>query len=152
MTMTEIVSAINSPCVFRLKQTFLGLSKKEKDDFEDMRSLVLDPQHNYQTYRDILNQLSMSSTPVVPYIGVLLSDMISLAELPNKDKEGLINFKKMRRISYTLDLITKLQTLPYTFEDKYAIKSFILHFPSNVQIMTQKELYRFSKRCETTAE
>jgi len=94
MGMTEIVSAINSPCVSRLKQTFESLGKKDKETYKEMEELVLNPVHNFSKYRDIINSLSISVFPVVPYLGVMLSDLISIAELPNKDKEGLINFKK----------------------------------------------------------
>jgi len=144
MGMTEIVSAINSPCVSRLKQTFESLGKKDKETYKEMEELVLNPVHNFSKYRDIINSLSISVFPVVPYLGVMLSDLISIAELPNKDKEGLINFKKMRRITSNVELIIRLQQYAYEFEEVPEITDFL----KTTKMYPEKDLFNYSKLCE----
>ena len=70
---------------------------------------------NAMEYRKlILNSIS-ENIPLIPFIGIHLSDLIYINEAPNfvKDK-NLINFLKFKQLKDQIFIINKLQELKYS--------------------------------------
>ena len=69
--MMEILSGLQSSSVFRLKQTWNGLSNKQKELFEDIKELM-SRSHNYDKLR---KHFKACNPPLIPYMGLYLTDL-----------------------------------------------------------------------------
>jgi len=100
----EIVSALDSTCVSRLKSTWDKIRSVDKQKFESFKE-ILDNKSNYTNYRKRLDQ---SSCPSIPILGVLFGDLNAIEETISTKEDGLYNIKKLRKV---YDLIS-------TFKDR----------------------------------
>jgi son of sevenless-like protein len=64
----EILSSLSLTCVDRLKDTWKGIPKKEKEILESLK-YIFQPKKNYQNYRSVLESVQ---TTCLPYIGSVL--------------------------------------------------------------------------------
>jgi hypothetical protein len=115
----EILSSLNMTCIDRLKDTWKGLPKKDKETLDYLRH-VFQAKKNYQNYRNVLE--SIQST-CLPYIGIVLQDLLMLEAIPTFEKEGVVNFQKMHKISHILHQVYYIQRTRYTFDVVPAIRS-----------------------------
>lgn len=90
----EILSALESSSVFRLKQTWAGLSTKQKEVFDELKELMART-NNYQGLR---KHLRTCNPPLIPYLGLYLTDLTFIEE-GNQDRleGGLINWVKKKK-------------------------------------------------------
>jgi len=101
-----IVSALQSTGIFRLKQTWAGLSTTVRNTFEDLKQLVA----REGNFRELRKSLKQSTPPRVPYIGVYLTDLTFIEDgNSNYLESGLINFSKRRRLARVLKDIQQHQ-------------------------------------------
>jgi hypothetical protein len=84
------------------------LSDKFRDSYKEL-SALLDPTTNYASLRGLQNT---APTPCLPYIGILLQDLLSMEEIESKQVDGLINFKKNRRLAAAFEFIHSRQKVP----------------------------------------
>jgi hypothetical protein len=102
----SIFGGLTINAVFRLKKTWGQLSHNYKEIFDEIFK-VAEFDNNFKKLRtEIKNN---SNEPVVPYIGIFLSDLLKIEENSDffKDKK-IINFQK-RRLLY--DIIISLKSL-----------------------------------------
>lgn len=114
-TVNQIVAALRSASVYRLKKTFEGIKEDDKKALETISSLFELP-----PYTELKNTLQkLGGHPSVPFIGVYLTDLTFIEEgNPNEIKNNnktFINFFKRRLFSETLKDIQLFQQNSYKF-------------------------------------
>ena len=98
----EVIAGLQSASASRLKKTWALVPKDKLKLFEELTDL-LSPTSNYSTLRNHIHK--GISPPVIPYLGVYLSDLTFLED-GNPDFSGnLINFDKRRRIATVINEI-----------------------------------------------
>jgi len=147
----EILAALNSDSVYRLKATWKELKPKTLAQWEALQKL-LSNEHNYKAIRVRLDE-SLAKGPVLPYLGVFLSDLTFIEE-GNKDKidvgkgegqfEKLINFDKRRKIAAVIEKIRECQRSPYNFKPVAEIQEVIQFRLVEAQVMNKDTLYQQS--------
>lgn len=120
-----IVSALQSTGVFRLKQTWAGITSSQRETFEKLKK-VMSREGNFRIFRQTMRDIV---PPSVPYIGVYLTDLTFIEDgNPDfvGDEETLINFVKRRMIAAVLREVQQYQHTPYNFEVVPWIREMIL--------------------------
>lgn len=122
--MMEILGAINSAPVHRLRFTTGELSPKRMQALQYVKELT-DDGHNVK-YTEKLRSIN---PPCVPFLGVYLSNILKAEEgnpdfLPNCP-DGIINFSKRRMVADITGEIQKYQNMPYNLQIQPQIKKFI---------------------------
>jgi len=140
----EILSALNSSSLYRLRQTWDLLPQKTIQVFENLISLM-DGDQNFLNYRQTLKK---STTPVVPYLGVYLTDLVFLDD-GNEDLipgTKLINFAKWYLSAGVIRDMQQYQMTPYCLENVEFIQSYLLNRPTlDEETLYQKSLEREQK-------
>lgn len=105
----EILSALNHSSVHRLKQTWGCLTRQEKQLYDDM-NMFLSQDQNFKFLRD---KISTNVPPLLPYIGLYLTDLTFLDDGNPDTVNGKINFYKRLRIASIIKDIQNYQQQPY---------------------------------------
>lgn len=145
----EIISALNLVCIQRLQNTWRGLSKPEMQAFTELTELMARGSNNYQAYRQ---EFSSTEPPHLPYVGVHLSDLVALDQLPTCIKENNhVNFKKMRKIEQAARPILSCQTFPFTTLERprWAVYKFLTQ---DLVVKTDQQLFELSKQIEPSKQ
>jgi RasGEF domain len=69
-----IVSGMSNSCIQRLKDTWAKLPVKYQNEYTRLDKL-LDPQHNFRSYRTLLEKRLLAAAPVLPYVAIILRDL-----------------------------------------------------------------------------
>ncbi|KAJ3436807.1 guanine nucleotide exchange factor [Anaeramoeba flamelloides] len=144
----EIIAGLNNAAVYRLKKTWSGISTTLKSKFDDFVKLM-DRNNNYGLIR---KELSTRDPPVLPYIGMYLTDLVFVDEgnsdfLTSLDgRKKLINFDKRRRTSFVIREIQLYQQAPFILQRIKPIQDFILKF-SKISY-NDEEMYKRSLEVE----
>ncbi|KAG0742442.1 hypothetical protein G6F57_000028 [Rhizopus arrhizus] len=101
-TLKAIISALGTPPIQRLKQSWTFVPKKSMQLLENMNELMSES-CNYEKYRHVMLENSKASEPTVPFLGIFLHDMTYLAEL--QDQKGA-------RATDLIALFSKMQKRP----------------------------------------
>jgi len=123
----EILSGLQNAAVFRLKKTW---EKCDMSVYEPLANL-LSSKSNHSEYRATLHE--HIEPPVVPYLGIYLSDL-TFVEEGNKDflpspldeKLQLINFEKRRKYSRIIQDI-KLYQQPYNLAVDTTLRTILMN-------------------------
>uniref|UniRef100_A0A8B9YK68 Ras protein specific guanine nucleotide releasing factor 1 n=1 Tax=Bos mutus grunniens TaxID=30521 RepID=A0A8B9YK68_BOSMU len=92
----EITSSMNRSAIFRLKKTWLKVSKQTKALIDKLQKLV----SSEGRFKNLREALKNCDPPCVPYLGMYLTDLAFIEEgTPNYTEDGLVNFSKMRMVS-----------------------------------------------------
>ncbi|KAG1465489.1 hypothetical protein G6F56_004874 [Rhizopus delemar] len=84
-TLKAIISALGTPPMQRLKQSWSFVPKKSMQQLEELTE-IMSESSNYEKYRLLL--LTKKSEPVVPFLGLFLHDMTYLCALKDpQDRE-----------------------------------------------------------------
>jgi hypothetical protein len=75
-----VVSALNLGCVQRLKQTWQRVRKSRIEVFNQLSELMAS-KNNFAAYRRAIGD---AQPPVVPFVGVLMNDLVAIEELPER--------------------------------------------------------------------
>jgi len=148
----EILSALNLVCVKRLYKTWKQLTKKEAEKFSELEDCLL-PKANYQKYRHAVADASASKPPmpVLPYIGIMLQDLLMIEELPTylPNAEGaptFVNFRKMRRFTSVLRVeILEKQARTYYYQHVPVLQEYLAR---GLSPLAEADLYKYSRLCE----
>ena len=139
----EVVSAINSSPVRRLKKTWEELSVNAKHRFDVLDGLM-NHNGNYRTYRQLLHA---SDPPLIPYLGVYLTDLTFIEEgNPNLVDGRLINFDKRFHIADVIQEIQQYQSIGY--EKSLSPVEEIQHWICTVEARGEEETFQLSVRNE----
>lgn len=140
----EILSALRSAPVFRLKHTWNRLPDNIWDDYEWLEN-IFESDNNYATYRAALTN---AVPPCVPYLGRYLSEILFLNELHPDYLDGtasgpspIINFAKMTYVADILLHLQRYQKSPFCLTGAPAIQKFFL---LKRGVMGDKDLYKLS--------
>ncbi|PIO30206.1 hypothetical protein AB205_0178820 [Aquarana catesbeiana] len=94
----EITSSLNRSAIFRLKRTWIKVSKQTKALIDRLQKLV----SSEGRFKNLREALKNCDPPCVPYLGMYLTDLACIEEgTPNYTEDGLVNFSKMRMVRYT---------------------------------------------------
>ena len=99
----EVVCALNSASISRMKRSWAELPRRSRKDFEHLEALAT-PIDNYRNYR---LYLSGSPPPSLPYIGVVIGDLTFILDCNPDRIEGMINWDKCRMIFDAADSFLK---------------------------------------------
>ncbi|ELP94916.1 guanine nucleotide exchange factor, putative [Entamoeba invadens IP1] len=146
-TVLCIMLLFGTSAIHRLKRTFEGLNQETQDIMKKLKPLTL-PDNNKEVLRAETNKVI--GNPMVPYIGLILSDL-TFTNFGNKTKEGdLINFAKCRQISKILEQVVFMhqQTYSQLIVSDINIRAMILSDAALELTMSDKESYELSQRTE----
>ena len=105
----EILSGLGDASVFRLKNHWTEIPKKYINTYNDLKA-IMSSDKAFLTYRNFLRTVT---PPVIPYLGIYLTDL-TFIEDGNPDKIGnLPNFFKRRLVSNIIEEIQQHQQTPY---------------------------------------
>ncbi|KAJ6251629.1 ras guanine nucleotide exchange factor i-related [Anaeramoeba flamelloides] len=117
-----VVSSVSCSPINRLKFTKDEVSSRSWDIFEDLEE-VTSEDHSYRNYRDALAQ---AENPIIPYIGMYLTDLTFIMDGNQDHINGLINFAKRKMLFLTIDKIQSFQMgCYYTFTEIAQIQKLI---------------------------
>jgi len=136
----EILSALNCTAIHRLRQTWSLLPPKSVEVFESLEFL-LNSEGSFVAYREALRK---SRPPIVPYLGITLTDLVFISEgNPDYlvDSPNLINWGKANLLASVIKEMLFFQETPYNLEKVDSIHSYLLN--RNLTI-NEEEMYQIS--------
>jgi len=153
----EIIAALNSAAVGRLKLTWRELKPKTIQLWERVQA-ALAPASNYKAYR---SRIATCEMPCLPYLGVFLSDLTFIEDgnrdriavpTPDGGEAELINFVKRRKVAEVIARIRDFQSTPYNFEAVGLIQEVVqTHLVQAQTVWDDEALYAASLRAEPRA-
>lgn len=120
-----IRTALDSPCIFRLKKTWDYLAPKYKAIYDTILKAT-DARRNFAEYRARLKE---AVAPCLPFLGVYLTDM-TFIEDGNPDYrttpsgKQLINFDKHLKTTRSISEIQRFQ-IPYRYNEITEVQMFL---------------------------
>jgi hypothetical protein len=109
-----IISAFESNSVFRLQGHFSRLSTQARDTLNALK-VSFTPENNFKGLRTLCEQGLTSAKPVIPYIGVLLSDLFKYYDATQTWVNGLINVRKCKGVFKMISKIEEFMQHRYNF-------------------------------------
>ncbi|KAK6474994.1 ras-specific guanine nucleotide-releasing factor 1 [Huso huso] len=138
----EITSSLNRSAIFRLKKTWLKVSKQTKALIDKLQKLV----SSEGRFKNLREALKNCDPPCVPYLGMYLTDLAFIEEgTPNYTEDGLVNFSKMRMISHIIREIRQFQQTAYKVEHQPKTTEYLL---DSCAVLDEESLYEASLRIE----
>jgi len=145
----EILTGLNATPIVRLSQTWGKLRKKFPKISKDYESIQTDL--SLRLTSDKYSEYISSSTPVLPYLGVYLSDLMYLDQTINntvKLDEEYVNISKMAKISKIISEFKVFKRQPYHFTKVPVIYEF---FSKGLIYLDDDRLMEISKEIEDSA-
>uniref|UniRef100_A0A665V9A5 Ras protein specific guanine nucleotide releasing factor 1 n=1 Tax=Echeneis naucrates TaxID=173247 RepID=A0A665V9A5_ECHNA len=138
----EITSSLNRSSVFRLKKTWLKVSKQTKGLIDKLQKLV----SSEGRFKNLREALKNCDPPCVPYLGMYLTDLAFIEEgTPNYTEDNLVNFSKMRMISHIIREIRQFQQTAYKIDLQPKVAQYLL---DNSFVLDEESMYEASLRIE----
>ncbi|KAJ3596962.1 hypothetical protein NHX12_003362, partial [Muraenolepis orangiensis] len=138
----EITSSLNRSSVFRLKKTWLKVSKQTKAVIDKLQKLV----SSEGRFKNLREALKNCDPPCVPYLGMYLTDLAFIEEgTPNYTEDSLVNFSKMRMISHIIREIRQFQQTAYKIDHQPKAAQYLLDKSS---VLDEESMYEASLRIE----
>lgn len=131
-----VLACLNMSSVHRLQQTRNALSPALLKTWNLLEELM-SYRSSFHLYREALHSCR---PPVVPYLGVYLTDLTFIEDGNPDNINGFINFKKRDLISGVVKEIKTYQNTSYTFPVVEPIHTFLLELPS----CSESQLYTLS--------
>uniref|UniRef100_G3PVU2 Ras protein specific guanine nucleotide releasing factor 1 n=1 Tax=Gasterosteus aculeatus aculeatus TaxID=481459 RepID=G3PVU2_GASAC len=140
--MLEITSSLNRSSIFRLKKTWLKVSKQTKTVIDKLQKLV----SSEGRFKNLREALKNCDPPCVPYLGMYLTDLAFIEEgTPNYTEDNLVNFSKMRMISHIIREIRQFQQTAYKIDYQPKVAKYLL---DSSTALDEESLYDASLRIE----
>uniref|UniRef100_A0A7N6AN44 Ras protein specific guanine nucleotide releasing factor 1 n=1 Tax=Anabas testudineus TaxID=64144 RepID=A0A7N6AN44_ANATE len=138
----EITSSLNRSSIFRLKKTWLKVSKQTKTVIDKLQKLV----SSEGRFKNLREALKNCDPPCVPYLGMYLTDLAFIEEgTPNYTEDNLVNFSKMRMISHIIREIRQFQQTAYKIDYQPKVAKYLL---DSSTVLDEDSLYDASLRIE----
>ncbi|KAH0791293.1 RasGEF domain containing protein [Histomonas meleagridis] len=109
-----VLSSFEANSIYRLREHRKLLSPQSQERLQDLQT-KMDINGNFVSLRNLYNKCLTSSTPALPYIGVLLSDLFKYYEGTQEYVNKLINIRKFKGV---YKMIAKIEEF---MRDKYCI-------------------------------
>ena len=136
----EVLAGVNSSPVRRLKSTWKELSESELRIVQDIERLM-NHKSSYRSYRSTLHSAKI---PVVPFIGIYLTDLTFLEDGNPKYLDNLVNFSKYHKIASVIDEIVSYQVLYKDLTPDPLLQNYL----QIIQPIGEEEAYSLSTRIE----
>lgn len=137
----QVVCALDTVSVKRLHKTWKGLNRKELAAFTSLQE-TFGSETNYANYRRLIHE--PTNNGLIPYIGLVLQDLLMIEEIPTYLGNGMVNFRKMRRFASVLrsEILERQATLSrFNFEPIPPIQEYLArHTP-----LSDPDVYKFSR-------
>ena len=91
--------------------------------------------------------MKKANTPAVPHMGIFLSDLTMMDELPSTTQQGQIDFRKCRRISGIIEALLMYQEKQYAL---MKIPSLFDHLQQLEGTLKRTQSFALSKKYEPT--
>ncbi|XP_065189055.1 ras-specific guanine nucleotide-releasing factor 2-like isoform X1 [Sycon ciliatum] len=133
---TMITSSMSTSAICRLTKTWLHISKQKMEVYEVLKE-VGDPTQNFRAMRDRLHEATF---PALPYMGCYQKELIYINETKTKDKDGKVNFPKMKRTYAILKQIQQYQKEPYEVTPDEKVLKYLMntsHIPNEEALFEQ---------------
>ena len=76
--------------------------------FDNLKTVV-SSRNNFKAYRALLVQGKEEGKETIPYIGLLLQDVLSIEEIPKCTRENIINFDRLRKLGQAKNILQRAQ-------------------------------------------
>lgn len=135
-TLLAVLSAFNLSAINRLRDT-KRLLPGPMLKWIDAQMKLMNSEGSYHTYRETLHTVD---PPLIPYLGVYLTDLTFIEDGNQNFLDGLINFKK-RQMVY--NIISEVQLYQ---QDRYEIPPIpsILSLITKLEFKSENDLYKIS--------
>ncbi|KAJ5072072.1 guanine nucleotide exchange factor [Anaeramoeba ignava] len=137
-SLMEIIGALHNASVFRLKKSWDKLSPEDKKTFEKLTA-IMGSQNSYKNFREEIQK--REKEPLIPYIGVFLTDLTFIEEGNPDQINGLINFSKQIKLSRVISKIQSFQQKSYNL---IPVESLQNYFMNAVCPLSEHQLYQLS--------
>jgi hypothetical protein len=105
----EMLAALNSSPVRRLKNTWAELSEESQSTLKSLEALM-SHESSFKNYRTALRQ---AQPPAVPYLGTYLTDVTFIEDGNKAVIDGLIHWYKWQMMGKVITQIQSYQTMAY---------------------------------------
>ncbi|KYQ93963.1 Ras guanine nucleotide exchange factor [Tieghemostelium lacteum] len=147
-SLMSLNAGLNLTPVHRLKKTKKKLSGSATQFLSDCEKLF-SSKKSFKTYRDHLSSVSL---PCIPYLGLILTDLVFIDEGNPDNYEQpagstlgpMVNFKKRELFYQSWTDLNHFKDTAYTYQPEEPLHTFLLQFP----ILDEKELYDLSLAIE----
>lgn len=132
----EVFAGLTSNSVYRLRKTWDALPQKTKNTYRELDALI-SRDLNYKTIREEVN---LVSPPLIPYIGLYLSDLTFIEDGNPKEINSKINFIKCRKLAQLIRSLQTYQQTPYRLQIVTELREPLLALEN----LSEEELYKLS--------
>src|SRR5690554_3245610 len=136
----EILSGLNNLALQRLKHLWKGVSKKSKQDFAHLES-VMNAGCNFKQYR---RTVFLRKGPLLPYFAVYLKDVTYLTTAYEPYVNDCPNEDFLKKWGFLVSEMMKFQSEPYNLEIQSEARSYLID--SRLYYLTDESLYQHSLR------
>merc|ERR1711916_281914 len=149
-----VLATLNGAAIQRLKRTWKSVSKKTKKALSALNARM-DMSLNFRAYRTELLKAVRAGHGVVPYFGVILSDLVMVEEGNPRDAPdappGVYNYTRLRLIGKVLARVHSYLAVQskYAIVKSNAILTFILNLEETK--LDDNALYEMSMKVEFDA-
>jgi hypothetical protein len=150
-TLFEIMMALVSQPVYRLKLSWEGIGKSDREKYIKYDTIT-NFAGNRRAYREELKRVKLGSEPCLPYIGVHLTDLVFFEQGNTGHKfEGelmYINLTKRSQMALVVNQLMQSQKKKYAFNNvEYIQMFFSWQFNKNV-MSSEDAMHKLSKELE----
>ncbi|KAJ3425553.1 ras guanine nucleotide exchange factor a [Anaeramoeba flamelloides] len=135
------IGGYTNPSVKRLKKTIDEVPKNIVKYFNEFKNLL----KHEQGYKDYRERLDKTEPPLVPYLGIFLTDITFISSGSPSVIDGLINFSKRKLLYNVVSKIQEYQRVRFKFHSVHQIQ---ILFKKELPSKNDKELYKDSLKRE----
>eukprot|EP01127_Copromyxa_protea_P021694 TRINITY_DN7544_c0_g1_i1.p1 TRINITY_DN7544_c0_g1~~TRINITY_DN7544_c0_g1_i1.p1 ORF type:complete len:924 (+),score=148.73 TRINITY_DN7544_c0_g1_i1:40-2811(+) len=150
-SLIEIVSALNGQAVRRLKQSWNEVPIESKEIYTKLEKFF-SPVDNYAKLRKIHTEVISErvKSPAIPYIGIILEDLMKMDEIPNFTEDDYVNWSKMQRVAVNFQLVRTLQRKKYDFDEFQSQAQDLMEFlaSDSLVLLTESDQLVWSRLLE----
>ncbi len=132
----EIIASIQTVAVHRLKNTWAVLQTKSKNMYTYLYNLI----SRDGNFRNIRNAVVTSKPPVLPYIGLYLTDLTFIEDGNESMIQNRINFTKRRKLANLIRNLQSYQNTPYSLQPVSELQNIM----KEMNPLGEQELYEES--------
>jgi len=136
-TLMSIVAGLNLSAVHRLKKTFKKISSDRIKTFEKLHA-IMRPDASFKSYR---SSLMNAAPPILPYVGISLTDLTFIEDGNQDGTAEQVNFKKRELLYKSIREVIQYQVDTYQFEIVEPLNTFLQEVP---YIPNDEDLYELS--------